>query len=122
MAMQRIKDEAENAKKQLSQVESVDINIPFITTVEGTPKHIQETITRSGFERLISDLLDRCKTPVQQAVKDSGIQLSEINDIILVGGSTRIPAVIQIIKDAFKKDPKATVNPDESVAVGAAIQ
>lgn len=83
--MQRLKDEAENVKKQLSQTESVDINIPFITTVEGTPKHLQETLTRSGFERLISDLLERCVRPVKSCISDSGLTVSEINDIILVG-------------------------------------
>lgn len=122
MAMQRLKDEAENAKKQLSSVESVDINIPFITTVEGTPKHIQETLTRAGFERLITDLLDRCVKPVKSCIADSGLSSSQIDDIILVGGSTRVPSVIKLVQDNFGKTPKATVNPDEAVALGAAIQ
>lgn len=122
MAMQRLKDEAENAKKQLSSTDSVDINIPFIATAEGTPKHIQETLTRAWFERLISDLLDRCVKPVKDAIKDSWFSTSEINEIILVWGSTRVPAVIKLVKDNFGKEPKATVNPDEAVALWAAIQ
>jgi molecular chaperone DnaK len=122
MAMQRLKDEAENAKKQLSSADSVEINIPFITTVEGTPKHIQETLTRAAFERLISDLLERCVKPVKSCITDSGLKSSEIDDIILVGGSTRVPAVMKLVEDNFGKMPKATVNPDEAVALGAAIQ
>ncbi|HMY80832.1 MAG TPA: molecular chaperone DnaK [Candidatus Absconditabacterales bacterium] len=122
MAMQRLKDEAENAKKQLSSSDSVDINIPFITTVEGTPKHIQETLTRSAFERLISDLLERCVRPVKSCINDSGLKTSEIDEIVLVGGSTRVQSVIKLVKDNFGKEPKATVNPDEAVALGAAIQ
>lgn len=122
MALQRIKDEAESAKKQLSQTDSVDINIPFITTVEGEPKHIQETLTRAQFEKTCADLIDRCKTPVQSALKDSGLSKSDINEIILVGGSTRIPAIKKLVEEQFGKEPKATVNPDESVAQGAAIQ
>ena len=122
MAMQRLKDEAENVKKQLSQTDTVDINIPFITTIEWTPKHLQETLTRSGFERLIADLLDRCVAPVKNCIKDSGLSTSEINDIILVGWSTRVPAVIKLVSDNFGKNPKATVNPDEAVALWAAIQ
>ncbi len=122
MAMQRLKDEAENAKKQLSSADQVEINIPFIATSEGTPKHIQETITRAGFERLIADLLERSKKPVQEAIADSKLNKSDINDVILVGGSTRVPAVQNIIKDLTGKEAKATVNPDEAVALGAAIQ
>jgi molecular chaperone DnaK len=122
MALQRIKDEAENAKKQLSQVDAVDINIPFITTIEGNPLHIQETLTRAQFEKICADLFDRCKKPVQAALADSKLTTSEIAEVILVGWSTRMPQVIQIVKEIFGKEPKATVNPDESVAQGAAIQ
>jgi molecular chaperone DnaK len=122
MALQRIKDEAENAKKQLSQIDSVDINIPFITTVEGNPLHIQETLTRAQFEKICADLFDRCKKPVQAALADSKLSTSEINEVILVWGSTRMPQVGNIVKEIFGKEPKATVNPDESVAQGAAIQ
>ena len=122
MALQRIKDEAENAKKQLSQVDAVDINIPFITTVEGNPLHVQETLTRAQFEKITADLFERCKKPLENALADSKLQKSDIEEIILVGGSTRMPQVKQIVKDFFGKEPKATVNPDESVAQGAAIQ
>jgi len=122
MALQRIKDEAENAKKQLSQTDSVDINIPFITTVEGEPKHVQETLTRAQFEKMCADLIDRCKTPVLAALKDSKLDKNDIHEVILVGGSTRIPAIKKLVQDVFGKEPKATVNPDESVAQGAAIQ
>ncbi len=122
MALQRIKDEAENAKKQLSQVDAVDINIPFITTIEGNPLHIQETLTRAQFEKICADLFDRCKKPVQAALADSKLSTSDIGEVILVWGSTRMPQVINIVKDIFGKEPKATVNPDESVAQGAAIQ
>lgn len=122
MALQRIKDEAENAKKQLSQTDSVDINIPFITTVEGEPKHIQETLTRAQFEKMCADLIDRCKQPVLAALNDSKLSKSDIHEVILVGGSTRIPAIKKLVQDVFGKEPKATVNPDESVSQGAAIQ
>lgn len=85
MALQRIKDEAENAKKQLSQIDSVDINIPFITTVEGNPLHMQETLTRAQFEKICKDLFDRCKHPVEQALQDSGLSKNDISEVILVG-------------------------------------
>lgn len=122
MALQRIKDEAENAKKQLSQSDSVEINIPFVTTSEGQPKHIQETITKAQFEKMCADLIDRCKKPVLDAIKDSKLSTSEINEVILVGGSTRMPAVKTLVKEILGKEPKMTVNPDECVAQGAAIQ
>lgn len=122
MALQRVKDEAENAKKQLSQIDSVDINIPFITTVEGNPLHMQETLSRAQFEKICADLFERCKAPVKSALADSKLNISEIGEVILVGGSTRMPQVQAIVKEIFGKDPKATVNPDESVAQGAAIQ
>lgn len=123
MAMQRIKDEAENAKKQLSQTERADISIPFITTgTDGQPRNLEESLTRAQFENLCKDLIDRCKKPVEQALSDAKINKNEINEVILVGGSTRIPAIKNLVKDMFGKEPKATVNPDESVAQGAAIQ
>ncbi|MDD3262363.1 MAG: molecular chaperone DnaK [Candidatus Absconditabacteria bacterium] len=123
MAMQRIKDEAEKAKKQLSQVERVDISIPFITTgPDGQPRNLDVSLTRAQFENMCKDLIDRCKETVKQALKDSKLSTSEINEVILVGGSTRMPFVPRIVKDIFGKEPKATVNPDESVAQGAAIQ
>ncbi len=122
MALQRIKDEAENAKKQLSQIDAVDINIPFITTIEGNPLHMQETLTRAQFEKICADLFERCKGPVLKALEDSKLSKSDITEVILVGGSTRMPQIINIVKDIFGKEPKATVNPDESVAQGASIQ
>lgn len=123
MAMQRIKDEAEKAKKQLSQVERVDISIPFITTgTDGQPRNLEVDLTRAQFENMCKDLIDRCKEPVRQALKDSKLGTGEINEVILVGGSTRMPFVPRIVKEIFGKEPKATVNPDESVAQGAAIQ
>ena len=123
MAMQRIKDEAEKAKKQLSSVERVDISIPFITVgPDGLPRNLDEILTRAQFENLTSDLFNRCKEPVLSALSDSKLNKSEINDIILVGGSTRMLKVKQIVHEIFGKEPKSTVNPDESVAQGAAIQ
>lgn len=123
MAMQRIKDEAEKAKKQLSAVERVDISIPFITTgTDGQPRNLEVDLTRAQFENMCKDLIDRCKEPVRQALKDSKLSTNEINEVILVGGSTRMPFVPRIVKEIFGKEPKATVNPDESVAQGAAIQ
>ncbi len=123
MAMQRIKDEAEKAKKQLSTMDRVEISIPFITQgADGTPKNLEVTLTKAKFESLCSDLFKRCKEPVEKALKDSGLKASEIHEVILVGGSTRMPQVPAIVKEAVGKEPKATVNPDESVAQGAAIQ
>ena len=123
MAMQRIKDEAEKAKKQLSSVERVDISIPFITTgTDGLPRNLDESLTRAQFENITSDLFDRCKDPVLRALQDSKLDKSEIKEIILVWGSTRMLKVKSIVSDIFGKEPKSTVNPDESVAQGAAIQ
>ena len=123
MAMQRVKDEAEKAKKQLSSVERVDISIPFITTgSDGLPRNLDESLTRAQFENITSDLFDRCKEPVQKALADSKLQKSEINEIILVWGSTRMLKVKSIVSEIFWKEPKATVNPDEAVAQWAAIQ
>ncbi|MEF2175645.1 MAG: molecular chaperone DnaK [Candidatus Absconditabacteria bacterium] len=123
MALQRLKDEAENAKIQLSQSENVEINIPFIMTgPDGQAKHIQEILTRAQFENLTSDLLERTKKPVLDALKDAKLSPNDINEVILVGGSTRIPAVKNIVKQIFGKEPKLTVNPDEAVGIGAAIQ
>ena len=123
MAMQRIKDEAEKAKKQLSSVERVDISIPFITVgPDGLPRNLDETLTRAQFENITADLFNRCKDPVLSALSDSKLNKSEINDIILVGGSTRMLKVKQIVHEIFGKEPKSTVNPDESVAQGASIQ
>ncbi len=122
MALQRIKDEAENAKKQLSQSDSVDINIPFVTTIEGQPKHIQETLTRAQFENMCKDLVERSKKPVLDALNDSKLSISDVNEVILVWGSTRMPVIKEMVKQIFGKEPKMTVNPDECVAQWAAIQ
>jgi molecular chaperone DnaK len=121
--MQRIKNEAEAAKHQLSQTERVDISIPFIITgKDGLPRNLEESLTRAQFENMCKDLFDRCKTPCLQALEDSKLKKSDINEVILVGGSTRMPAVLTLVKDIFGIEPKATVNPDESVAQGASIQ
>lgn len=123
MALQRIKDEAENAKKQLSMTERVDITIPFITTgTDGMPRNLDMTLTRAQFENMCKELIERCKKPLMQAVKDAKLSNSDINEIILVGGSTRMPFVKKLVQEVLGKEPKATVNPDESVAAGAAIQ
>ena len=123
MAMQRIKDEAESAKKQLSVTERVDITIPFITmSVDGKPRNLDVTLTKAKFEELCKDLFENCKKPVNDALKDSKLARDEVSDIVLVGWSTRMPQVVNIVKDIFSKEPKAAVNPDEAVALGAAIQ
>ena len=123
MAMQRIRDEAEKAKKQLSTLDRVDISIPFITQgTDGTPKNLDVVLTRAKFESLCSDLFKRCKEPLTKAIQDSGLKNSEIEEVILVGGSTRMPQIPSLVKEVVGREPKATVNPDESVAQGAAIQ
>lgn len=121
-AMQRIKEAAEKAKCELSSVVETNINLPFITADANGPKHLDVSLTRAKFEDLCHDLLDRCKKPVEQAIKDAGLSKGDINEVVLVGGSTRIPAVQQLVKDYTGKEPNQSVNPDEVVAVGAAIQ
>lgn len=121
-AMQRIKEAAEKAKCELSSVVETNINLPFITADANGPKHLDISLTRAKFEDLCHDLLDRCKKPVEQALKDANLSKGEINEVVLVGGSTRIPAVQALVKDYTGKDPNQSVNPDEVVAVGAAIQ
>jgi len=123
MAMQRIKDEAEKAKKQLSAVERTEISIPFITTwPDWLPRNLEDSLTRSQMENICKDLIERCKDPLKQALQDSKLSTGDINEIILVGGSTRMTFVPKLIKDIFDREPKATVNPDESVAQWASIQ
>ncbi len=123
MALQRLKDEWENIKKQLSQSDSVEVNIPFITTGEdGQPRHIQTNITRAEFENMIKPIVDRVREPVNQALSDAGVSANEINEVILVGGSTRIPLVKNTVQELFNKEPRMTVNPDEAVATWAAAQ
>lgn len=121
-AMQRLKEGAEKAKCELSSVFETNINLPFITADANGPKHFDITLTRAKFEDLCYDLLERCKTPVQQAIKDANLTKDQIDEVVLVGGSTRMPAVQKLVKDLTGKDPNQTVNPDEVVAVGAAIQ
>lgn len=123
MALQRLKDEAENAKKQLSQTDSVDITIPFITMgADGQPKNLQETLTRANFEKMIASLVNKTKQPVLNALKDAKLGKGDIDEVILVWGSTRVPLVRKIVSELFGKEAKATVNPDEAVAAGAAVQ
>ena len=121
-AMQRVKEAAEKAKCELSSVMETNINLPFITADANGPKHLDLNLTRAKFEDLSRDLLNRCKTPVETALKDAGISKNEINEVVLVGGSSRIPAVQQLVKEYTGKEPNQSVNPDEVVAVGAAIQ
>jgi len=122
MALQRLKEAAEKAKMELSTVMESDINLPFITADQSGPKHLQMKLTRAKFEQLVDDLLQKTVGPTKQALADAGVDSSKIDEVVLVGGSTRIPRVQQIVKELFGKDPHKGVNPDEVVAVGAAIQ
>jgi molecular chaperone DnaK len=122
MALQRLKEAGEKAKMELSSTMSTDINLPFITADQSGPKHLNYTLTRAKFEQLVDDLLQRTLEPMKKALKDAGLQPNEIDEVILVGGSTRIPKIQQIVKDYFGKEPNRSVNPDEVVAIGAAIQ
>ena len=122
MALQRLKEAAENAKKELSSAQQAQINLPFITADASGPKHLDYTLTRAEFERITRDLLDRCKAPVTKALQDAGLQLSDVSQVILVGGSTRMPAVQDLVKSMTGKQPNMSVNPDEVVADGAAVQ
>ncbi|MDL4935052.1 molecular chaperone DnaK [Enterococcus gallinarum] len=122
MALQRLKDAAEKAKKDLSGVTSTQISLPFITAGDAGPLHLEMTLTRAKFDELTADLVERTKVPVRQALKDAGLSQSEIDEVILVGGSTRIPAVVEAVRKETNKEPNKSVNPDEVVAMGAAIQ
>ena len=122
MAMQRLKEAAEKAKIELSSTTSTEINLPYIMPVGGVPKHLVKTLTRAKFEQLAHNLIQACLVPCQNAVRDAGISTSDIDEVILVGGSSRIPAVQTLVKNYFGKEPSKGVNPDEVVAVGAAIQ
>ncbi len=122
MALQRLKEAAENAKKELSGASQAAINLPYITADANGPKHIDYTFTRADFEKITNDLLARCKTPVQHAMRDASISMGDVSEVILVGGSTRMPAVQELVKKITGKDPHMGVNPDEVVAVGAAVQ
>ena len=121
-AMQRLKDEAEKAKKELSTVTEYEVNIPFITADADGPKHFEMSLSRAKLEDLVKDLLDRLDGPVEKALKDAKLSKSDINNVVMVGGMTRMPAVVERVKNFFGKDPMQGVNPDEVVAVGAAIQ
>lgn len=121
-AMQRLKDEAEKAKKELSTTTEYEVNVPFITADADGPKHFEHKLTRAKLESLVSDLLDRLDGPVEKALKDAKLSKTDINEVVLVGGMTRMPAVVERVKKLFGKDPMQGVNPDEVVAVGAAIQ
>ena len=122
MALQRLKEAAENAKKELSAAQQADINLPFITADATGPKHLNYTLTRAEFERITRDLLDRCKAPVTKALRDANMQISDVDEVILVGGSSRMPAVQELVKQMTGKQPNMSVNPDEVVADGAAVQ
>lgn len=122
MALQRLKEAAEKAKIELSSSTQTDVNLPFITATQDGPKHLNITLTRSKFEQLIHDLVEKTRIPCEQAMKDAGVTSSQIDEVILVGGSTRIPMVQELVKKIFGKEPHKGVNPDEVVAIGAAIQ
>src|SRR5438045_5730671 len=122
MALQRLKEAAERAKKDLSQATSADINLPFITADASGPKHLQMTITRSKFEQLVEPLIERCRGPVLRALQDSKYKPSDVDEVVLVGGMTRMPRIQQLVKEVFGKEGHKGVNPDEVVAIGAAIQ
>ena len=121
-ALQRLKDAAEKAKIELSNSTSTEINLPYITADSTGPKHLVKTLTRAHFENLCSDLIQRCTIPCKKCIEDSGFSINDIDEVLLVGGSTRIPAIQQLVKNFFGKEPNKGVNPDEVVAVGAAIQ
>jgi len=122
MALQRLKEAAEKAKIELSSTESTDINLPFVTADASGPKHLNYTLTRSEFEKLVDELVDRTKKPVESAIKDAKVTKDQIDEVILVGGMTRMPKIQEVVKSFFGKDPHKGINPDEVVAMGAAIQ
>src|SRR5207302_1733359 len=122
MALQRLKEAAEKAKMELSTVMQTEINLPFITADQSGPKHLNLTLTRAKLEQLVDDLVKRTMPPMEQALKDAGLKPTEIDEVILVGGQTRMPKVQEIVKSFFGKEPHKGVNPDEVVAIGAAIQ
>lgn len=121
-ALQRLTEAAEKAKVELSNLTQTDINLPFITATETGPKHLERTITRAKFEELSAQLIKRCQVPVDNALKDANLPLSKLDEIVLVGGSTRIPAIKSLVKEILNKEPNQSVNPDEVVAIGAAVQ
>ena len=122
MALQRLKESAEKAKMELSSTQQTNLNLPFITADANGPKHLDYSLTRAEFEKITDDLLQRCKKPVETALKDAGLKIGEVDEVILVGGSTRMPAVQELVKKLTGKEPNMSVNPDEVVALGAAVQ
>ncbi len=122
MAAQRLQESAEKAKIELSQVQQTQINLPFITATADGPLHLDESLSRSKFQEMTSDLMERCRIPFEQALKDAGVSKGDLNHVILVGGSTRMPAVTELVQSMTGKEPNKTVNPDEVVAIGAAVQ
>ncbi len=122
MALQRVRDEAEKAKKELSSTTEYDINLPYITVDSSGPKNLLMTLSRAKFESLIGDLVERSIEPCRKVLKDAGLDASQLNEVIMVGGSTRVPMVQQKVEQFFGKKPNNSVNPDEAVALGAAIQ
>src|SRR5690606_31817373 len=122
MALQRLKEASEKAKIELSSSMETEINLPYITSVDGVPKHLVKKLSRAKFEQLVDDLVKRTLEPCRKAVEDAGVSTSQIDEVILVGGSTRIPKIQEEVEKFFGKKPSKGVNPDEVVAVGAAIQ
>jgi len=122
MAAQRLKEAAEKAKIELSQVQQTQINLPFVTATDAGPLHLDYSLSRAKFQELTADLLDRCRAPFEQAVKDAGLTRGQVDHVLLVGGSTRMPAVVDLAKEIAGRDPSKNVNPDEVVAIGAAVQ
>src|SRR5580698_10037221 len=122
MALQRLKEAAEKAKIELSTLLETEINLPFLTADATGPKHLAIKLTRARFEQMVADILDRSVEPCKKALADAGMQPSQIDEVVLVGGSTRIPKVQEIVRNLFGKDPNRSVNPDEVVAIGAAVQ
>ena len=122
IAHQRIRDAAEKAKIELSSKVSTNVNLPFITADANGPKHLDVDISRAKFEQLTTDLLDRCQSPCEQALKDAKLGKNDIDRVLLVGGSTRMPMITEMVKKIFGKDPSKDINPDECVALGAAVQ
>ncbi len=122
MALQRLKDAAEKAKIELSSSQSTEINLPFITADSSGPKHLTKSLTRAKFEQMCDDIFERSRKPCEIALKDAGLTADQVDEVILVGGSTRVPAIQKIVKEIFKKEPNKSVNPDEAVAIGAAVQ
>src|SRR5437667_5951535 len=122
MALQRLKEAAEKAKMELSGTLETEVNLPFITADQNGPKHLNIKLTRAKLEQLVGDLVERCRGPVMQALKDAGLSASQVDEIVLVGGATRMPKVQELVRQIFGKEPHKGVNPDEVVAIGAAIQ